>query len=162
MPKNEPSDIFKVYDMSGGAEGCWKYTGNAWGGQAREKRPYFMAAGRRQIAYRWIYELVHGVTLTPDQMILHSCDNGGFPIGCGNIRHMRIGNVRENSDDMMERERHGLPRSVVNAIRTLLSQGREQKEIASLYGVSRETISAIATGRVYKKRSTMTVTEGEV
>jgi hypothetical protein len=138
MPKNEPSDIFKVYDMSGGAEGCWKYTGNAWGGQAREKRPYFMAAGRRQIAYRWIYELVHGVTLTPDQMILHSCDNGGFPIGCGNIRHMRIGNVRENSDDMMERERHGLPRSVVNAIRTLLSQGREQKEIAALYGISRE------------------------
>jgi predicted XRE-type DNA-binding protein len=152
MPKNEPADVFKVYRL-GTEHECWPYVGRAWGGQAREKRPYFMAAGRRQIAYRWIYELVNGVELTPDQMILHSCDKGGWPVGCGNPKHMRIGNVRENSDDMMQRERHGLPRSVVNAIRTLLSQGREQKEIAALYGVSRESISAIATGRVYKKRT---------
>src|SRR3954467_1253099 len=112
MKTNDPADIFKFYDMSGGPDACWRYIGNAWGGQAREKRPYFMAASRRQIAYRWIYELVNGVTLTPDQMILHSCDKGGYPVGCGNPKHMRVGNVRENSDDMMERERHGLPRSV--------------------------------------------------
>ena len=150
MPSNDPADVFRFYHM-GTDDECWPYTGNAWGGQAREKRPYFMARGRRQIAYRWIYELVHGVELTPDQLILHSCDKGGYPIGCGNPKHMRVGTVQQNSDDMMERERHGLPRSVVKAIRTLLEQGRTQQDIADLYGVSRETISAIATTRVYKK-----------
>src|SRR4051794_25350334 len=99
MPKNEPSDIFKYYRI-GTEHECWEYLGNAWGGQAREKRPYFQAAGRRQIAYRWIYELVNGVELTPEQIILHSCDHGGFPIGCGNPKHLRVGTIKENSDDM--------------------------------------------------------------
>jgi DNA-binding XRE family transcriptional regulator len=150
MPSNDPADVFRYYAM-GNDDECWIYTGNAWGGQAREKRPYFMAQGRRQIAYRWIYELVNGVTLTPDQLILHSCDKGGYPVGCGNPAHMRIGTVQQNSDDMMDRQRHGLPKTVVRAIRTLIEQGRTQQEIADLYGVSRETISAIATTRVYKK-----------
>jgi hypothetical protein len=150
MAKNEPSDVFRSYRI-GKDDECWEYLGNAWGGQEREKRPYFMAGGRRQIAYRWIYELVNGVTLTPDQIILHSCDRGGYPTGCGNPNHMRLGSVQENSDDMMKRERHGLPRSVVRAIRTLIDSGRTQQEIATLYGVSRETVSAIATQRVYKK-----------
>jgi hypothetical protein len=149
---NNPTDVFKLYDMTGGPDACWSFKGAAWGGQAREKRPYFMAAKRRQIAYRWIYELVHGVTLTPDQIILHSCDNGGYPIGCGNPVHLRLGTIQENSDDMMQRERHGLPRSVVKAIRTLLDKGRVQHEIADLYGISRECVSSIATQRVYKTR----------
>jgi predicted transcriptional regulator len=53
---------------------------------------------------------------------------------------------------MMQRERHGLPRSVVKAIRTLLDKGRVQHEIADLYGISRECVSSIATQRVYKTR----------
>ena len=149
MPTNEPVDVFKYYEMKGPEE-CWPYTGRAWGGQPREKRPYFMAEGRRQIAYRWIFELVQGVTLTPDQLILHSCDNGGYPIGCGNPTHMRIGTVQQNSDDMTSRGRHGLPASVVRAIRQLLERGTTQQEVADRYGVSREAISAIATQRVYK------------
>ena len=149
MSSNEPVDVFKFYEMKGQDE-CWPYVGRAWGGRKREPRPYFMAEGRRQIAYRWIYELVHGVTLTPNQLILHSCDNGGYPIGCGNPTHMRLGTVQDNSDDMKSRQRHGLPHNVVRAIRTLLEQGRTQEHIADIYGVSRETISAIATQRVYK------------
>jgi hypothetical protein len=148
---NSAADIFKYYRI-GKDDECWEYLGNAWGGQAREKRPYFQADGRRQIAYRWVYELYHGVKLSPDQILLHSCDNGGFPIGCANPHHLRVGSVKENTDDMMQRERHGLPRSVVKAIRTLLDSGRVQHEIAELYGVSRECISSIATQRVYKTR----------
>ena len=150
MPTNDPADVFRFYAI-GKDDECWEYLGNAWGGQPREKRPYFMAAGRRQIAYRWIYELVHGVTLTPDQMILHSCDKGGYPVGCGNPAHMRIGDNAENMRDMTSHERHGLPKTVVNAIRTLLEQGRLQQDIADLYGISRENVSAIATNRTYKR-----------
>ncbi len=51
-------------------------------------------------------------------------------------------------DDMVERERHGLPKTVVRAIRKLRIEGRTQSDIADLYGISREAISAIDTGRV--------------
>lgn len=145
---NDPADVFRYYRI-GADDECWEWTG-PWGGQEREKRPYFMAARRRQIAYRWVYELVNGVHLEPSQLVLHSCDNGGYPCGCGNPQHLRLGTVRDNSDDMMKRERHGLPKTAVRAIRVLIAEGRTQQEIAALYGVSRETISAIATGRVYK------------
>jgi hypothetical protein len=144
---NEPIDVFNHIDMRGKDE-CWQWNGT-WGGAQRERRPYFMAAGRRQIAYRWVYELVHGVTLEPKQSLLHSCDNGGDPIGCCNPAHLRLGSTQENMDDMKRRERHGLPHNVVKAIRRLLAESRTQEEIATLYGVSRETISAIATRRVY-------------
>ena len=146
---NQPSDVFLYFAMDND-DACWPYIGASWGGQRRERRPYFMSGGRRMIAYRWIYELVYGVTLTPDQLVLHSCDNGGYPIGCGNPHHMRVGNVQDNSDDMVQRQRHGMPKTVVRAIRTLLDQGRTQQDIADLYGVARETISAIATQRSHK------------
>ncbi len=48
---------------------------------------------------------------------------------------------------MKERERHGLPKTVVRSIRKLLDEGRTQQEIARLYGVSRECVSSISTNR---------------
>ena len=150
MPRtNDPVDVFNYYAM-GSDDECWPYTGPSWGGREHTRRPYFMANGRRQAAYRWVYELVNGVTLTPDQFILHSCDNGGFPIGCGNPQHMRIGTNDDNMNDMKQRQRHGLPHHVVTAIRTLLEQGRTQQEIADLYGVSRERIRDIALHKYYR------------
>ena len=71
-----------------------------------------------------------------------------------------VGNGKERStkkmDDptllfMKERDRHGLPKIVVRAILKLLSENKTHKEIAELYGVSRETITAINTGRSHKK-----------
>jgi DNA-binding XRE family transcriptional regulator len=61
-----------------------------------------------------------------------------------------VGEHQENMDQMRQRERHGLPATAVAAIRRLLDQGDTQASIAEKFGVSRETISAIATGRVYK------------
>jgi len=145
---NEPIDVFKFIEMRGKDE-CWPWQG-AWGGQDRDKRPYFMAAGRRTMAYRWVYELVTGETIPEGTLVLHSCDNGGFPIGCCNRSHMRLGSVLENADDMTERQRVGLPHTVVRAIRRLLDQGMTQADVAARYALSRETVSAIATGRTYK------------
>ena len=48
---------------------------------------------------------------------------------------------------MKERERHVLPATIVRSIRKLRTEGKTQQEVAELYGVSRETISAIDTGR---------------
>lgn len=147
MAGNDPVDVFKHIEMSG-PDDCWCWQG-AWGGRARDRRPYFMANRRRTLAYRWVWELVNG-PIPDGQLILHSCDNGGWPIGCCQPKHMRLGSVQDNSNDMMQRERHGLPATAVAAIRRLLDRGDTQQVIAERYGVSRETISAIATGRVYK------------
>jgi len=147
MPANTPLDVFKYIEMKGPEE-CWRWTG-AWGGRARERRPYFMAVGRRTMSYRWVWEQVHG-PIPEGKMILHSCDNGGWPVGCSNPQHMRLGEQLENSKDMTERQRHGLPHSVVKAIRRLLERGETQQVIADRYGLTRETVSAIATQRAYK------------
>jgi transcriptional regulator len=63
---------------------------------------------------------------------------------------MRLGEQLENSKDMTERQRHGLPHSVVKAIRRLLERGETQQVIADRYGLTREAVSAIATQRAYK------------
>lgn len=127
---------------------CWQWHGS-WTGRQREKRPTFSAGKRRTMAYRWVYELMTGEILRPDQQILHRCDNGGFPIGCGNPRHIRVGTRIDNTNDAMERARHGMPKNVVRAIRKLLEEGRTQDEIAKLYGIARTSVSAIAIGRIH-------------
>jgi DNA-binding XRE family transcriptional regulator len=53
-------------------------------------------------------------------------------------------------NDMKERDRHGLPKTVIRAIRKLIKVGRTHNEIAKLYGVSRETITAIHNRRSHK------------
>lgn len=150
MPTNDPVDVFKYYDMRGDDE-CWTWNGG-WNGYSptRRRRPYFMAGGKRKIAYRWVYELVHGVELTPEQLIRHSCDRGDYPVGCGNPSHLSIGTVQDNSNDMTAHERHGLPHHVVKAIRNLLSQGVTQQEVADRYGVSRECIRDIGLRDTYR------------
>lgn len=146
---NDPVQVFQYVAMAGRNE-CWPWTG-AWGGRSRDRRPYFMANGRRTMAYRWVWELVHGNE--PDGMILHSCDNGGWPVGCCNPNHMRVGTHDENTKDMTDRQRHGLPATVVRAIRRLLDQGDTQESIAKQYGLTRETVSAIKNQRAYKHLS---------
>jgi len=147
MP-NEPEDVFQFIERRGPDE-CWPWHG-VWGGRQRDRRPYFWTYEKRVIGYRMVYMLMHGVELTPDQLILHSCDNGSKPIGCCNPAHLRIGNPRMNSDDMTLRERHGLPTNTVKYIRRLIRERRKQSDIAELFGISRELVSAIATGRVYR------------
>jgi len=64
---------------------------------------------------------------------------------------MRVGGEKENAHDMMEQQRHGLPKTVVRAIRRLVDDGRTHAQIAELYGIARETVTAIATGRSHKE-----------
>ena len=75
--------------------------------------------------------------------ILHSCDNSI----CCNPHHLSWGSHQDNMDDMKQRDRHGLPKTVVRAIKTLLDGDKTHQEIATLYGVSRESITAINNGR---------------
>jgi len=118
---------------------CWE-----WGAKLNKKdgRPYFTINGRRRPSYTIVLELATGEA-QHSRVTCHACDN---PICC-NPHHLRWGTHQDNMDDMKERERHGLPKTVVRAIRKLLAKGETQRHIANLYGVSRECISSIDTGR---------------
>jgi DNA-binding XRE family transcriptional regulator len=139
---NSNVDVFRHIDM-GPNDACWE-----WKGRVNEKdgRPYFTVNGKRRPAYVIVLELHTGQKKPKSQMARHSCDN---PICC-NPFHLSWGSHQDNMNDMKERERHGLPRIVVRAILRLRAEGRTQKEVADLYGVSRETISAIDTGRSHR------------
>lgn len=149
MPKvNRLTDVFAYVDMSAGPDSCWPWTGTVGGRVERDPRPYYSYGGKKFIAYRLIYCMFHGIDpfqLDAKTLLLHSCDNGL----CCNPVHLSPGDTKQNSADMMDRERFGIPKAVVRNIRKLLEQGRTQQAIADIYGVSRETVSAIATGRQY-------------
>lgn len=148
---NKRTDVFKHIDMTGGEDACWPWqlTPGATSydmktGQKSMKskpRPYFTVQGRKYMATRLVYELVHGVELQVSQFILHQCDNSL----CCNPKHMRLGSHEENMAEMVQRDRHGLPHETVKRIRVALMQKKlTQQEIADLTGVSRATIGRIA------------------
>ena len=142
MPRtpNRPVDVFKHIDMSGGNENeCWEWKGRL---NPKDNRPYFTIAGQRRPSYAVVLELYTGEE-AKGRVARHKCDNSV----CCNPHHLIWGDHQDNMNDMKERERHGLPKIVVRAIRKLLDEGHTQSHIAELYGVSRETISSISTGR---------------
>ena len=54
-----------------------------------------------QLAHRISYELTHG-TIPTGSIVRHVCDNPA----CVNPKHLIIGTMRENTNDMMDRKRH--------------------------------------------------------
>jgi hypothetical protein len=145
--KNSPEMVFLHIDMHDGDKSiCWEWKGKV---NAKDGRPYFTVDGKRRPAYNYVLELFSGKHQTSKEVVRHNCDNKL----CCNPHHLQFGTHQDNMDDMKDRERHGLPKTVVRAIRKLLVEERSQQEIATLYGVSRETISAIATGRAHKDKT---------
>jgi DNA-binding XRE family transcriptional regulator len=142
--KNQEVDVFRFINMHDGDNTvCWEWTG-ALGG--RDKRPYFTVNGTKVLAYRLSYRLMHGTAIPDDKVARHKCDNKI----CCNPWHIEEGDHQENMNDMKERERHGLPHHTIRAIRRLLNAGRTHQEIAELYGVSRQTITAINNDERYQ------------
>lgn len=136
--KNRPQDVFKHINMCGN-DACWPWKGKL---NAKDGRPYFTVDGKRRPAYAYVLETFTG-TLQDGKMVLHSCDN---PVCCS-PHHLSWGTHQDNMDDMKERERHGLNGTVIRAILKLRREGKTQAEVAKLYGISREAVSSIDTGR---------------
>jgi len=137
---NRLTDVFKHIDMSGGREACWPWKLTL----STEGRPYFTVKGKKYLAYRLAYELVFGVELG-DKMFRHNCDNPA----CCNPYHGTPGDQTDNMRDMKERERHGLPHTVVRNIRKLIKEGRKYETIAELYGCSLTVVKEIANNTNY-------------
>lgn len=137
---NTPLDIFLHIDMVGGdKEACWPWKRKL---NVKDQRPYFTINGKRRPAYVIALELFTGED-ADERMALHSCDNSS----CCNPHHLSWGDQQKNMNDMKERDRHGMPKTVARAMMKLIDKGHSHKSIAELYGVSRETVTALNNGR---------------
>lgn len=91
-------------------------------------------------------------------LVLHSCDNPP----CVNPAHLRLGTVKDNSDDMVARGRQAkrdqageangaakLSATDVEKVRELILAGLTNKAIALRYGVTHSLISRIRRGKAW-------------
>jgi hypothetical protein len=139
MAKNTINDVFKHINMHKGDKNvCWEWKGKI---NKKDGRPYFTVKGNKSPAYAVALRAYKGEPSSDldKPMARHSCDNRI----CCNPHHLDWGSHQTNMDDMVERERHGLPKTVVRNIGKLLKEGRTHKAIAILYGTSREAITSI-------------------
>ena len=140
---NKATDVFKFIDLRGGdITQCWPWTGRL---NEKDGRPYMRLNGKSTLAYHITYELMTGDSVN-GRMLLHQCDNEI----CCNGFHVHPGTHQENMDEMKERERHGIPKTVLRTIKKLLEEGRTHENIAELYGHDRSTVSKIAQGRTHR------------
>lgn len=79
-----------------GPNGCWEWTA------LKDADGYglFCFESKRYSAHRFVYK-IRNITIPQGHFILHSCDN---PCCC-NPDHLRIGTVRDNVTDAMNRNR---------------------------------------------------------
>lgn len=111
----------------------------------------FQYVGKKHYAHRYMCELVHGEPVAPDYQAAHSCGNGED--GCVNPNHL---SWKTPSANQLDKREHGTvpPREVrykltpkqVLEIRSLKGL-RTQDDLAKMFGVGRQNIGAILTGR---------------
>lgn len=110
--------------------------------------------------HRLVMEWSSGTTLVSTQKVLHGCDNPR----CVEISHLRVGTQLENIADMNARGRHhklfgeNAPRAKITErdarfIRYHLYH-LPRLVVAEKYGITRQSVSAIVTGRSWRYLST--------
>jgi len=129
-----------------GPDECWEWRG------ARTNNGYGRFLHIRVIQASHAAWLVEHGFLPPDGMeVCHTCDNPG----CVNPRHLFLGTRNDNMADMAQKGRgavgervHGakLTAAEVRAMKRLISMGVRQSKLATAFGVSRATVSFIASG----------------
>lgn len=145
--RNTAHGVFEKIDMSGGPDACWPWLGGTGGGNGKSKpRPYYQLDGKKWLAYRLVWMLVHGEELPSSKFLCHSCDNSL----CCNPKHLSVGDNQSNMDEMVERDRHGLSHAAVRRIRWMLATKElTHQEIADMNETSKATVGRIARNELH-------------
>lgn len=133
---------------------CWLWTGvkTIYGyGQIR----IGYAPIRYQLAHRVSYAIHNGVELQSSDVIMHACDN---PI-CVNPLHLSCGTHADNVADMVAkgRQRTGSNKGETNGralmtadqVRQIRASKASHSQAAKIYGVSKPTVAAIRSRRLW-------------
>lgn len=132
-------------------EKCWLWMG------ARDNKGYgvIMVNGKLTRSHRYAYEAGIG-PIPKDLHVLHDCDNPP----CVNPSHLRIGTNSDNVKDRVKRGRthdHSGEKASnaklsfykAEQIRNLRARGAKVKDIAKEFGVGRNQIWRVVSGRLW-------------
>lgn len=133
--------------------GCWNWTGDtATNGYGR----ITLNNGDDAVSvHRYSFEKFSGVEIPDDLFVLHSCNNKR----CVNPAHLRVGTHKDNMRDMANSnilKGENNPKALLNPnqvreIRQLIKERMvTYQKISERYGVSRQAIKDIASGRTWK------------
>ena len=128
--------------------GCWDWSAG--------KNNHGYGKVGRQYAHRVSWELHYGVIPT-GMFVMHKCDNPP----CTNPAHLALGTQKDNMADAARKGRldgrwkpsgeankaHKLSAAQVVEMRGLRAAGHRVDALAKVFGVRRQTITAITTGR---------------
>ncbi len=110
--------------------------------------------GKHYYNYRLMMHFALGFDLSSKLFVLHRCDNPR----CINPAHLFIGTPRENSLDMVMKNRQAKGTEIMSAklttkdvkkIRQMLADGKPQIDIAKRFSVGQASISRIKTGETW-------------
>lgn len=148
--KTTEEKFWEKVDKGSGKKECWNWNS----GLTKAGYGQFHCDGRNTRAHRYSYELHHG-PVPKGKFICHTCDNER----CVNPDHLFLGIPKDNSDDMVQKDRQSkgskrynakLTEKDVKVIKRRLLKGEKPRIIAEDFGVDPTTISAINKGRNWK------------
>lgn len=127
---------------------CWVHTGytnNAGYGVTVLK-------GKPFLKHRVSYSLFNNADLKPLHFVCHACDNPP----CWNPAHLFVGSVVDNNADKKEKRRHpygqkhGASKLTDEKVKSIRASKDNGAILAKRYGVSRNVIHCIRTGKTWK------------
>lgn len=155
---NPSSDRLRFYAKTfRHASGCLLWTA----GVSNQGYGKFVLGGKTMAAHRAAWVLEYGEVLSPDQLLLHSCDTRL----CVEITHLRVGTHEENMADRKAQGRYNTSRGFNNprarfndaevaGMRALIERGVSYEKIAGVYDCSRHYVYLIAAGKARTQPTT--------
>ena len=133
---------------------CWE-----WQAARNEKGYGRLTAGRgvHLKAHRVAWALSNGCKLEPSACILHRCDNPP----CCNPRHLFVGTMKDNTDDMIKKgrnsnpphrygENHHAAKFDERTAKKIIRDNRTLSAIAEEHGISWMTVFRLKHGLTWK------------
>ena len=149
MPNRRPLAERLAEKTRRDASGCWIWTG------AVNRGNYGVIGsgiGKQTIIASRAAWLVHRGSIPADMFVLHTCDNPR----CVNPRHLFLGTLQDNMDDMKRKnrsgagERHGMSKLSADQVAAIRTSSLQQKELAKIYRVTQSTISSVRSGDTWR------------
>lgn len=107
--------------------------------------------GKTISAHRKVYEELNG-PIPKGLVVRHTCDNRS----CVNPKHLILGTAKQNSQDMVERNRQAKGSKVGTSVLTeeivlmIKSMSGSSRKVATLFGCSATTIKDIRKNKIWK------------